>query len=53
MKSADTYREPLIIEFPGMIARVRIPELTPEERSGRMKAIHKAAANLLKKDIEK
>ncbi len=35
--------------FPGMVARVYIPDLTPEERAKRMKAIHKQAANLMKK----
>lgn len=48
MKSADTYREVKTITFPGMIARVHIPELTPEERSRRMKSIKKAATDLLK-----
>lgn len=46
---ADTYKETRVIEFPGMIARVHIPDLTPAERERRMKAIHKAAAELLKK----
>lgn len=35
-------------EFPGMVARVFSPILTDEERKKRMKAIHDAAANLLK-----
>ena len=35
-------------EFPGMVARVFSPILTDEERERRMKAIHDAAANLLK-----
>ena len=48
MKMADTYKEVRTIQFPGMIARVHIPDLTPEERNHRMQAIHKAAANLLK-----
>lgn len=48
MKSQDTYKEVKIIEFPGMIARVHIPDITAEERERRMKAIHKAAAALLK-----
>lgn len=45
----DTYKETKILEFPGMIVRVHIPDLTPEERTRRMKAIHNAAAALLKK----
>ena len=47
MKS-DTYKEVRIFEYPGLIARVYIPDLTPEERARRMKAIHNQAANLLK-----
>ena len=43
----DTYGEPIIIEFPGMVARVFHPILTEEERTRRMKKIHDAAANLL------
>ena len=45
----DSYKETKVFEFPGMIARVHIPDLTPDERTRRMKAIHKAAAELLKK----
>lgn len=45
----DTYKEIKTFEFPGMIARVYIPDLTAEERNRRMKAIHKQTANLLKK----
>lgn len=46
---ADSYKETKIFEFPGMIARVHIPDLTSEEKARRMKSIHKAAAELLKK----
>ena len=49
MKTPDTYKEVRTFEFPGMTARVHIPDLTPEERSRRMKSIHNQAANLLKK----
>lgn len=45
---ADTYKETRVIEFPDMIARVYIPDLTPAEKARRMKAVHDAAANLLK-----
>ena len=48
MKCVDTYKEVRTIQFPGMVARVHIPDLTPEERTRRMKNIHKAATNLLK-----
>ena len=33
--------------FPGVVVRVEIPELSPEERENRMKSIHKAAVNLI------
>lgn len=49
----DTYKEVRVMEFPGMTVRVHIPDLTPEERSRRMKSIHKQAANLLKKVVAK
>ena len=49
MKGQDEYKEIKTIHFPGMVARVYIPDLTEEERKSRMKAIHKQAANLLKK----
>ncbi len=45
----DTYKEVKTYNFPGMVARVYIPDLTEEERARRMKAIHKQTANLLKK----
>jgi hypothetical protein len=44
----DTYEEPIIIEYPGMIVRVFRPILTEEERARRMKKIHDAAAKLLR-----
>lgn len=46
---ADTYTKIKIIEFPGMIARIHFPDISDEEQSKRMAAIHKATANLLKK----
>lgn len=45
---ADTYKEVKVIQFPGMIAKIHIPDITPEERDRRMKRIREAAANLLK-----
>lgn len=48
MKGQDQYKEVKYISFPGMIARVHIPDLTEEERARRMAAIYKQAANLLK-----
>lgn len=49
MKVQDTYKEVRTLKFPGMTARVHIPDLTPEERSRRMKSIHKQVAELMKK----
>lgn len=46
--TTDTYKEVRTFNFPGMVARVHIPDLTEEERSKRMKLIHTQAANLLK-----
>lgn len=48
MKTKDTYKETRELKFPGMIARVHIPDITPAERQRRLKAIHNAAAELLK-----
>ena len=47
MAKTDTYKEVRVFEYPGMIARVYIPDLTPEERERRMKIIAQAAAELL------
>jgi ribosome recycling factor len=47
MKSKDTYKEPIILDFDGARVRVFRPELTESERNRRMKIIHKAAADLL------
>ena len=43
----DTYKEVRTFNFPGMVARVHIPDLTPEVRAARMAAIQKQAARLL------
>lgn len=45
---ADTYKAVRTMEFPGMIVRVHIPDITPEERRRRMAAISKSAAALLR-----
>ena len=47
----DEYNEPIIITFPNMVARVYSPILKPEEREKRMKAIHRATADVLKNKI--
>ena len=52
MDSQVTYKEVKTFEFPGLIARVYIPELTSEERAKRMKRIHNQATNLLKEEIK-
>ena len=49
-KGQDTYKEVKVIEFPGMVVRVFSPILTEEEHNRRMKAIHKASADLLNKN---
>ena len=43
------YTQKTTIESPGFIIRVFSPVISPEERAKRMKAIHKAAENLMKK----
>jgi ribosome recycling factor len=49
---ADQYYPPETIYMPGAIIRVHRPILTEEERAKRMKAIHDAAAKLLRKAYE-
>ena len=46
--SKDVYAEPYILNLPGAVVTVRRPILTEEERARRMKAIHDAAADLLR-----
>lgn len=48
----DKYNEPIVITFPNMVARVYTPILEPEEREKRMKAIHRATANVLKNKMK-
>jgi hypothetical protein len=50
---ADQYYEPETIYTSGAIITVRRPILTDEERAKRMKAIHDAAANLLRSEYER
>ena len=52
MKGQDAYKEIKTLHFPGMVARIYIPDLTEAERNARMKAIHKQAANLLKQNYK-
>ncbi len=50
-RTIDTYKEIKEFDFPNMKVRVHIPELTEDERNRRLKAIHKAAGDLLKSTI--
>ena len=51
---ADTYKETKVFNYPQtatmaqLTARVHIPDLTEEQRTYRMKKVHKAAAELLR-----
>lgn len=45
---SDTYKEVKVFTFPGMVARVYIPDLTPDERERRMKKVYDCAVRLLK-----
>ena len=47
MKTQDTYGEPKIFTYPGIIAKVYSPILTEEERQRRMATIAKSAERLL------
>ena len=49
MKGQDVYKEVITIEFPNMVARIHIPDLTEEEQKIRMQRIHDATVNLLRK----
>ena len=52
-QAPDTYKEVRVFEYPNMIIRVHIPDLTEDERKRRMKAIEKAAAALLRSEEER
>lgn len=43
----DTYKETKTFNFPGMVARVHIPDLTIEERNRRLNKIKKTAMELI------
>ena len=45
---ADIYKETKVFTYPGMVVRVHFPDLTEEERAHRTKAVHDAAAELIK-----
>ena len=50
---ADQYYEPITTVYSNAIVTVRRPILTEEERAKRIKAIHDAAANLLRSKYER
>lgn len=47
------YTHKATIEESGFIINVFSPVISTEERNARMQAIHKAAENLLKKDLHR
>ena len=47
-RSQDVYKEVKVFEYPNMIVRVHIPDISDEENERRMKAVRKAAEALLK-----
>lgn len=47
-KHADTYKEIRTFEYPGIMVRVHIPDLSDAERSRRTKQLYKATESLLK-----
>ena len=49
MKGQDVYKEVITMEFPNMVARVHIPDLTEDEQKRRMQRIYDATINLLRK----
>lgn len=46
--SQDVYKEVRVFEYPNMIVRVHIPDISDEENERRMKKIRKSAEALLK-----
>lgn len=49
MTGQDVYKEVVTMEFPNMVARVHIPDLTEEEKQRRLQKIYDATINLLRK----
>lgn len=47
------YKLTKTIESPGFIIRVHSPIISDEERNRRMKSVHKAAENIMKKVVAK
>lgn len=53
VKPKDEYKEPITIEYPGMVVRVFSPLLDSEERQKRMQNIHKETINIFKVGVKK
>lgn len=49
----DTYKEVRVIELSCGVARVHIPDITPEERERRLMRIAKSAALLIYPELKK
>ncbi len=47
----DTYKQVKVFQYPNMNIRVHIPDLTPQERTRRMNAIHIQAEKFMKEVI--
>lgn len=47
MRAKDTYKEVKTIKIGGNVARVHIPDITPEERERRMREIGRLAGEML------
>lgn len=52
-KSQDVYKEVRVFEYPNMVVRVHIPDISAEEHERRMKQVRKAAEALLKEAHKK
>ena len=53
MKQKDTYKEVRILEFPCGVARVHIPDITPEARERRVERTVQSAALPLYPELKK
>ena len=51
-KSEDSYKEVKVFDYPNMVIRVHIPDISDAENERRMKAVRRAAEALLREGIE-
>jgi len=51
-KSKDSYKEVKVFEYPNMVIRVHIPDISDTENERRMKAVRRAAEALLKEGMK-